>query len=1011
MKQLLLILFCSQCMLWGVPMTMSAQKVVTGTVMDAEADEPLIGANVLIKGTTRGTVTDFDGNYTIECDEGDILQYSYLGYHTIEEEVDSRNVIDVLMGSDAEVLGEVVVIGYGSMNSKDLTSSITTVDAEEIAKVPTGQPMQAIQGKVAGVQIVNNGAPGSGPTVRIRGIGSYPGVGNTNPLYVVDGVFYDDISFLNASDIATLSILKDASASAIYGVRAANGVVLIETKSGNYEREPSITYDGYYGFQQAQNVLQLANAEQFVQMAIESGSAADAQYVDNAMQKYGRSRVNPNVPNVNTDWYDLILRKGSIQNHSLSVTGGGAKVGYALAGSYFRQEGILDMKNQFERFNLRTKLDFQATDWLKLGGNVIISNTTLNAPEYAAFFNAYFAVPILAPYDDQYADLEVNRGIGLGNAQDLGYRGGQNPLVHTMFNNDLIKQKRINTNFFAEFDLIKDRLSFRTSYGQAFSNNNSRNVDFPYFFGNGYQRQVSSLSKNYATTSNYIIDNVLTYTNQFGLHDVTVMAGHSYRDEQYEYLYGTGRDFPYLNEHLWYISQTVGEVLTGDVSDGASRFYGISYFARAAYNYNHKYLVYATMRADGSSKYQEKWGYFPSVGVGWVTSQEDFFNVPFIDYLKIRASWGKLGNDKVPFSAGSNTTNEVTTAIDDQQVTGTTTTSTFEHLEWETVEETNVGLTAEFLASRLSLDADYYIRDTENAVIPVNLPAVGGSTRRNVGVIRNQGLELGLNWSNTVTSKLSYNVGFNFATLKNEVRDLYGQSYVDGGSAEFRQRSYVGEPLLAFYGREVAGVYQNQAEIDADPIAVANNLEPGDLKYVDQNGDGMIDDVNDRVILGSFLPTLTYGGNIGVGYANFDFSLNIVGQSGNKILNRKRGEVIFTNDTNVDADLAENRWHGEGTSNKYPSSAGLRKGWNQKLSDYFIEDGDFFRIQNVQLGYTLQNVQLWENFSPKIRIYVTADKPLTSFSYNGFNPEVSDGIDRQTYPIPATYLAGLNIQF
>ena len=417
------------------------------------------------------------------------------------------------------------------------------------------------------------------------------------------------------------------------------------------------------------------------------------------------------------------------------------------------------------------------------------------------------------------------------------------------------------------------------------------------------------------------------------------------------------------------------------------------------------------MRADGSSKYQQKWGYFPSVGVGWVISEEGFlqgFNA--LNYLKLRASWGQLGNDKIQASDGAITTTVVTTAINDVLTSGTVTSSTYSSLEWEVVEEMNIGITSRLFDSRLSLDLDYFSRDTKNAVIAVTIPSVGGTILKNVGVIRNSGIELMADWSNQISDDLSYNVGANLSTLKNETMDLYGQPYIDGGMAEFRQRTIVGEPLLAFYGREVTGVYQNWDEINSDPVAVANGLEPGDFKYKDQNGDGEVDD-DDRVILGSYFPSFIYGFNIGITWKNLDLSAQMMGQRGNKILNRKRGEVIWTADGNWDADIAVNRWHGEGTSDVYPSSAGLRKGWNQKMSDYFVEDGAFFRVQNVQLAYNVRGKQLLGAQMPDIRVYFTAHRPVTLFQYNGFNPEVPDGVDRQTYPVPAVYTVGLNLTF
>ncbi|SHI33245.1 hypothetical protein SAMN05444280_101126 [Tangfeifania diversioriginum] len=394
-----------------------------------------------------------------------------------------------------------------------------------------------------------------------------------------------------------------------------------------------------------------------------------------------------------------------------------------------------------------------------------------------------------------------------------------------------------------------------------------------------------------------------------------------------------------------------------------------------------------------------------------MVSEEDFFQgVDLIEYLKLRGGWGQLGNDKIARQDGANTTNPVYLAIDDTQVNGSVTTSTFGYLGWETVTGTNVGLTAEMFDGRLSIESDYYVRDTENAAIPVSLKLQAGSVLRNVGTIRNQGLEMVLNWKGKISSDFSYTIGANFSTLKNEVLDLYGQSYINGGSAEFRQRSQVGEPLMSFYGYEVEGIYQNQSEIDNDPIASANGLVPGDFKFRDQDSNDELND-DDKVFLGSYIPTFNYGGSLGLTYKNIDFSMNIMGQAGNKILNRKRGEIIWTNDTNIDADLADGLWNGEGTSNKYPSASGLRRGWNQNFSDYLLEDGAFFRIQNVQLGYNLKGAELIGEGMPDARIYFTAERPLTLFKYNGFNPEVPNGIDRQFYPVPAVYTLGLNLKF
>lgn len=1007
MKKIILFL----CLVFVGSAIFSQNRIlVTGKVTDT-SNQGLPGVAVQVKGTLQGVTSNIDGVWTVEAEPEATLVFSFIGYTTVEVPVQGRTTFNVQLKEQAFDVEEVVVVGYGTQKVKDLTSSITTVKSEDLVKTPTGQAMQALQGKVAGLQVVSNGSPGNSPTIRVRGIGSYPGNNNEAPLYVVDGMFFSNIDFLNPTDIASISVLKDASAAAIYGVRAANGVVLIETKSGGYDQKSEITYDGYYGYQIAQNVLKMANAEQFTTMALESGSLADASFILNAMQRYGRSRINPNVPDVNTDWYDEVLREAAIQNHSLTVSGGSSKATYSIGTNYFAQEGILDMKNEYERFNLRSKVDFKATDWFTIGGNMILSNAVRFGEEAGAWNLAYFAVPILPIYDQENVNAFPIR---YANAQDIGYRSGQNPFPTLKFNNNRLKSKKVLANFYVKLDFVPEKLSFKSTYNHAYTTLDERNVNLPFFIGNSFQRADASLAKSMSIYSDQIWDNVLTYTNRFQKHQVVVMAGTSFRDEAYSKLQAKGLNFPIDMEQSWYINQSATKPVDG-VGDDGRRQYGFSYFGRLSYNYNDRYLLYATMRADGSSKYQQKWGYFPTVGAGWVISEEDFMrDNKIIDFLKLRASWGQLGNDNIQASDGASTTTVVTTAVDGVLVPGTTTSSTFSSLKWEVTEETNVGLTSRLLKNRLSVDADYFIRDTKNAAIYVKIPFIGGSVLKNVGIIRNSGFELALNWADELANGIGYNVGANISTLKNQVRDLYGQPYIDGGSAEFRQRSIVGQPLLAFYGYEVLGVYQNQAEIDADPSAPVTAV-PGDLKYKDQQkqgeeGYGVIND-DDRVVLGSYFPTFMYGFNFGITYKNFELSANMMGQSGNKILNRKRGEIIWTADGNLDADLAINRWHGEGTSNKYPSSAGLRKGWNQKMSDYFVEDGSFFRIQNVQLAYNIKGKQLFGTSLPEARLSLTADRPLTLFKYNGFNPEVANGIDTQTYPVPAVYTVGLNIKF
>ncbi|MEO8772832.1 MAG: TonB-dependent receptor [Gelidibacter sp.] len=995
--------------LFSYSVSQAQDAIITGTVTSAEDNFPVPGVNVLIKGTNKGTSTDFDGNYSLTAKAGDVFEFTYVGFKTQYITIGNQTTLNIVFEADIEALGEVVVVGYGSQKKADLTGAITTIKAEDIEKTPTSNVMQSLQGKVAGVQVIGVGSPGDSPKVRLRGVGTFDG--SNNPLYVVNGMFYDNIDFLNTSDIESVSVLKDASSSAIFGQKAAGGVIIIQTKSGKLEKRPEFVYNGYTGYQFAQNVVKMANAEQFTTMAYESGSQTDINNVLSSIQRFGRSRVNPNLPDVNTDWYKEILRPAIISSHNIGVNGGGENVTYALGTNYFSQDGILDMKNDYERFNIRTSVDVKLSDRLKMGSNMVFSNATKYNAENTAWFQAYFAVPILPVYDP----LNTNATpVAYSDASKIGYRGAQNPFPTMRYNENQLKIRKLLTNIYAEYALIPEKLTIKTAYYHDFSSIDERNVRLPYFISENSQRETSSIRKGQQTYSNQIWDNTVTYKDNFGDHGLTVLAGTSYRDEAQHILNVTGQDIKGIgNESSWYLDFADKDSFNGNVEDNGSRIYGVSYFGRAEYNYKDRYLLNATIRAEGDSKFTaNNWLYTPAFGLGWVLSEENFMQDNGVfDFLKLRLSYGKLGNGSLGRSSGTRTVSIVQTNIGDQAVSGIVSTSNFANLEWEVTEEKDFGISARMLNNRLTLEADYFIRTTDNAVIPVIQAISNAIVRKNAGVIRNQGVEVSLDYNQRLNDDWKFNIGANFSTLKNEVIELGdGQDYIDGGSAEFRQRTRVGDPIRAFFGYEVTGVYQNNAEILNDPIAVANNLVPGDLKYRDVNGDGVLN-ADDRVVLGSYLPSFMYGGNFGVSYKDFDFSVNVSGQSGNKILNRKRGEVIFTSDTNMDADLAINRWHGEGTSNSYPSSAGLRKGWNQKLSTFFIEDGSYFRIQNIQLSYTVKPGSLLGDKMPETRLTFTAERPFTYFKYNGFDPEVQDGVDRETYPVPAVYTMGINIKF
>ncbi len=984
-------------------------KIVSGVVHDGQGYE-LPGATIIIKGTLRGTTTNLDGEYKIEgVNSTDTLVFSYLGLQSQEIIIGNQTTINVVLKDDVNDLNEVVVIGYGTSKSKDLTSPIVTIHSDEITSMNTSSAMDAIQGKVAGVTVITNGAPGAGPSVRIRGIGS---IQNSNPLYVVDGMFLNDINFLSPNDIESMSILKDASAAAIYGVRAANGVVLITTKSGGRNQKMHLTYDGYYGVQSVTQRLKMSNSEQYANFMKASGDPDLYGYVEAAISRYGGSN---GIPSVSTDWYDELIRSSApIQNHSLGLTGGNEKSSYAFSLGYFGQDGIMNATGDYKRINFRTKIDYDVTEKIKLGFNLLMSNINRLTDDNDAWFQAFINTPMYPVYDYSQSD-EESYPIKFANPHNLGYNTYYtNPVSKAYYRGDnKSKVTRLMPSIYIEISPFnKADVVFRSAMNMEYKYGADRYYIPEYKVGNSIQ-EINSLSKRTNWNYNYVWDNTATWNNNWDSHSLKSMVGFSMREENYRWLKGTAQGV----QNKDYINS--GDASTTRAYDGGTRFRGMSAFARFSYDYDHKYLLAVTMRADGSSKYQEKWGFFPSVGTGWVLSEEGFFKglkSSKVDYFKLRASWGMLGNDRVPANDGFAS---VTTGGLDQSgifggtnlIPGMINNTAFSILEWEVVYETNVGIDAKFLDYRLNFEADYYSRDTKNMVINTTLPMGNGYLLQNAGSVRNSGIELIINWSDEFESGFNYSIGANLTTIKNKVLDIAGQPYLQTGSQEFPQRSIVGHPLFSFYGWEVEGVYQNQTEIDADPIAVANGLKPGDLKFADLNDDGVLDD-SDRTLLGDPNPDFTYGLNISLGYKGFNLAASFQGVSGATIFNRKRADINKHPANNMDANLADNVWTGEGSTNSYPSAEGMFNTWNNgRLSDFYLEDGSYFRIQNIRLSYDLP-----ESFLNKIGIrstqfFVNTDRPYTFFSSNGFTPEVPGGIDQTVYPLPSVFSFGAHITF
>ncbi len=1004
------------------PLAMLAQQTQTvkGTVVD-ETNTPVIGATVKVNGSSIVTATDFDGNYVLKNVPADaVITYTYIGMQTQEVKVSGKSEINITLKEDSQNLEEIVVIGYGAAKAKDLTAPIAVVSGEDIAAIATSSPMAALQGSVPGLSIVRSNSPGASPTVKIRGVGSFSN--NSAPLYVVDGMFYDNIDFLNNADIEEMSILKDASAAAIYGVRAANGVIIVTTKKGAKNRPAKVTYDGYVGIQHAVNILEMANSQEYGIMMMEADYDTYNSYFRNSIDKFGGSYADPDFHNwtygADTDWYDELLRNALITNHSLNVSGGSEKASYAVGLNYMYQDGIMDTdNNDFKRLNLRAQIDYDAYDWLKVGANVVVSNATQNSPNLNAWQLAFNMPGIIPVYSENNTMAFPEK---YASPSEVGFTGNfNNPVAAARYTSNKAEILRVLPTFYAELNLFDGKVKAKTQYSQSFNFTNRRQFTPAYYVSSWQQREQSSLTKSNSYYRNYVWDNTITYSDTFDKHSLTVMVGQSAREENYRLLSGSANNVPDLRDEYLYLIN--GNTDGATVSDDGTTYRGLSVFGRVNYSYDDRYLLNVTVREDGSQKYNEKWGFFPSVGAAWVISNENFFNdVNWLDYLKLRASWGKLGNDNIAASdgfAGITTGGNAYNGVfgDGHTINGYYYDGEFSWLKWEVVEEWNVGLNFMTLNNRLNFDIDYYNRTTNNAVINSPVPLSNTTIAGNNGKIRNQGFEITANWSDKV-GDFSYSIGANLAYLHNEVVSLNDIPYIYGGSAECRTIAKVGEEMNSYYGWIVDGIYQNQAEIDNDPVAqniIASgvDLEPGEFKYRDVNGDQMVDD-DDRVALGSNIPNLTYGVNLGMQYKNFDLNVVMSGVAGNQIYNRKRAMRYAQANYNFDKDQVVNRWHGEGTSNTYPSAKALTKGWNKNhTSSFWVEDGDYFRLQNVTLGYSFKNVKMGGYTLPRLRLSLSAENPLTVFRANSFTPEVTDpiGWDTEVYPMYATYTFGLTI--
>jgi TonB-linked SusC/RagA family outer membrane protein len=982
------------------PIVLNAQVLtISGTVVDKH-NESIPGVTIHVKNTNLGTITNFDGQFTLATELNSILVFSMVGMETQEYLVNSTQPVTITLLEDVKQLDEVVVIGYGSSKSKDLTAPIVSIKGSELSKQVTANPMQALQGKVAGVQVINSGKPGGESTVKIRGVGS---IGDyAKPLYVVDGVFVDNIDFLSTNDIESLTVLKDASSAAIYGVRAANGVILVTTKKGISE-VPLINYDGYAGLQMPVNIMPLATKDQYIELYNEANTNTTG-FVPKNADSYPTS----------TDWYKELVRNALIHSHNLDVSGASENTSYSFGLNYYFQEGIMNATNNYERVNVRARIDQKVNRWIKVGFNTVYSNFNKQLPnEGTAFFGAYVNPPVYPVYDETNSSAYP---IKFGSPQSYGY-GNQygNPVAAAYYYDNYEKGYKFLLNGSVDITLIENKLSFKTSYNQDLNNWNNRNYTPEFYVGGSQGVRKSSLTKTFGNSSNTIFDNLLTYINQTGQHSYTLLLGQSVRIEKHSSLSGFALDVPGYDEASIYLRN--GSYKDRNAWDDPGLYHGASYFGRVTYNYNDKYLASLTFRADGSSKYQEKWGYFPSIGAGWVLSQENFMkNSKVFEFLKVRGSWGLLGNDNVPsnstFTLG--TTGAASSGIfGDELIDGVGAQTVFQnYLQWEVVDEFDFGVDFRTLNNKLSGELDYYRRVTHNVVFYTPIATGGGVANLldNNGNVLNSGVELNLSYNDKINNDLSYHVGMNLTTIHNEVLTLQGRDYIPSGyvRGNYTKRTQVGQPIGSFYGYEIDGVYASESEALRDPVSQAIK-DKGFFKYKDQNGDNVIDE-QDKVFLGSAIPWLIAGIDFGMNYKQFDFSLSLQGQIGNKILNAKRMNRDVFVDGNYDQDFYENRWTNDNKSDSYPSAEAYNYSFTQQSNDYFVEDGSYIRIQNVQIGYTTTKIKSVQN----LRVYLSAQRPLTLFSYNGFTPEISgspieSGIDNSVYPMQAIYTFGVKI--
>lgn len=979
-----------------LPMCMFAQQITVQGVVKDQTGETVIGASVMEKGTTNGTITGIDGDFSLNMSPNGTLVVSFVGYKTQDVQVKGQKQLQVVLSEDAEMLDEVVVIGYGTMKKSDLTGAVSSIGNKDIKDSPVSNLGQAIQGKISGVQIVDAGKPGDNVSIKIRGLGS---INNCDPLVVIDGVPTDlGLSSLNMADVERLDVLKDASATAIYGSRGANGVVMITTKRGT-EGKGKLAVSANYSFQNATNVPSLLNAAQYAElsndMMVNSGRNPNPEW------------ANPSELGAGTDWMDELLRTGVMQNYTVSYSGGNEKSHYYVSGGFLDQSGIVKSVN-YRRFTFQSNSDAQVLKWLKFSNNITFSADTKKSGSYN-IGDALKALPIYPVKNEDGSWSGPD-----GNSE--WYGSTRNPIGPTELNKSQTDGYNFLANLTAELTFTK-WLKFKSTFG----------YDAKFWFIDNFTpkynwkptpTEETSRYKSDNKSFTYLWDNYFLFDHTFAeKHRVGLMAGMSAQWNTNDYLNAQKNVFMFDNVH----EMDNGEEMYA-IGGNETEWALLSYMARVNYSYEDRYLLTATIRRDGSSRFGKKhrWGTFPSVSVAWRASQEKWFpKNDYINDLKVRAGYGVTGSQasvgNYSYLASYNTSVYPFGISSGNQTALVSSTLANPYIHWEEVAQTNIGFDASLFNSRVMFSFDAYLKETRDMLVKASIPITSGfedttTTYTNAGKVRNQGVEMSLHTIN-LTGELGWETNLTATYNKNKIKDLnsdvpYYINQINNSYVTMLAKDY---PINVFYGYVTDGIFQNQSEVNTH--AVQPGAEPGDIRFRDLNNDGVIND-SDRTVIGNPNPSWLFSMNNSLSYKGFELSVFLQGIAGNKIYNANNidntGMAAAYNQT---TDVLK-RWQGEGTSNSMPRAVFGDPNQNTRVSDRFVENGSYLRLKNITLSYTFPKQWLQKAQIENARLSLSCENVATITGYSGFDPEVGiNGIDQNRYPISRTFSLGLNFNF